>query len=302
MINNISRVAGVAGIALSAWLAATEAQAQVIHRDDFESPTSATTYWVETSDSNPTVPLVGQNWVVVESHAHSVQEVAHPQFLPGDPYPVFNPFVGAPTGPSFGSAPDGTNQYLHMWGSFSTVGSTSQAWIPISAADQALMATSGVVRLSVKVFGLSGHDFWRSGLRITGWDSPATTLTSPAFDVRLLDGGYGTNGIVSYRDGSGDHTVPGLVHTINTWQDLVIEANFSNDTFAISLDGVLAHGLTWAGGDLSKLQSVSLSLNDIASAAQRGGYDNVLLSIPEPSAMAMLGLGGLLLRRRSKNG
>jgi hypothetical protein len=282
------------------------AQAAPFHFDDFESPLSSAYYWVETSDNDPTTPVVGQDWVVVETAAYSVQEVRHPQHLPGDPYPKFNSSLGFSTGPSFGPAPDGGTQYLHMWGSFSTPGVHGQAWAPISAADQADMVKFGTLELSTKVFGLSGHDFWRGHLRITGWDSPAPTVANPAFDVHLLDGGYGLDGTVYYRDGSGNHTIPGLVHRVNTWQDLSIKVDFATDTFELTLNGVTATGLTWAGGDLSKIQSVSLSLEDIASSALRGGYDNFSLTIPEPATAGLLCLvsGVWLLRRRrvSQNG
>jgi len=279
------------------------ARGGLIFQDDFESPVSSAYYWPETGDNDPTTPLVGSTWTVVEDAQFFVQEVRHGQFLPGDPYPKFNPALGFNTHPTIGPAPDGGNQYLHTILSFDVAGNLAQAWAPIAAGDQTQMASAGYLGLSTKLFALSGHDGWRGGVRIIGWDSAATVKTSPAFDLRFVDGGYGVNGTVIYRDGTGDHTVPGLVFKINEWHDVVLEANFSTDTFSITLDGVKVDGLTWAGGDLSQIQSVSLSPgNPPGFSSYRGGFDNFSLAIPEPAMGSLLTLGGLVLlgRRRTK--
>lgn len=268
----------------------TTARGGLIYQDNFESPVSSATYWPETSDNDPATPQVGQNWTVVESQPFFLQQVRHPQNLSN-------------TLPSFAPASDGGQQYLHTILSYDVGGNISQAWAPIAAADQAQMASAGYLGLSTKLFALSGYDGWRGGVRIIGWDSAATVQTTPAFDLRFVDGGYGLNGTVIYRDGTGDHTVPGMVFQINKWHDVVLEANFTNDTFSITLDGLKVDGLTWAGGDLSKIQSVSLSPGNPPSASSyRGGFDNFTLAIPEPTTILLLTLGGLalLVRRRAR--
>jgi hypothetical protein len=278
----------IAVAAAWAWAASATAQT-VIFKDDFESPVSSATYWLETSDNDPTTPVVGPSWAVVEDQVYYVQEVRHPQNL-----------TGGFSYPSFAAASG--QQYLHTMQSFDTGGNVGQAWAPISVTDQALMQSATALDLTTKIFGLSGHDGWRGAVRITGYDSAATVGTSPAFDIRLRDGGSGLDGTVQYVDGSGTHTIPGMVFKVNTWQDLTIQADFVSDTFRLALNGADVSGLTWAGGDLSKIQSIVLSLGTTTGeASRRAGFDDFTLVVPEPTSAALLCAASgvlLVLRRR----
>jgi hypothetical protein len=277
---------------LTVLLASPFAHAATIFYDDFESPTTATNYWPESSDSDPTVPVVGQPWTVVESSNINAQEVNHIQFLPGGTYPKPSPPPGSVGYPSFAAA-DG-QQYLHTIFTLNV----TQAWISFSPAEQAAMAAAGYVKLSMKTFGLTGHDAWHDGISAIGFDSGPGSFTNRAFDVSMLETGYGSpTGTVRYFGPSGIVTTP-LVQDTNTWEDLVIEADFSTDTFSITLDGVTFSGGTWIGGDLSKLQSILIGPYDVG-VDFRAGFDNVRVEVPEPASLSVVAvLAAGLLRRR----
>jgi hypothetical protein len=283
-------------IALVSINVATEAA--VLYSDNFETPvpgplpSNSVTNWLDTSkDANPIGP-VGQNWVVQEDNIYNLQVARLTQNLSGSPW-------GGNSGPTWAPSATGGLQYLEM---YTGPNGISQAWAPLSAVNQAVIATNGILHLGVEVFGLSGHDGWHSNLRIAGFNSAATAGTNPAFDVQLVEGGSFLDGSVKYVDGTGTHTIAGLTNKVNQWQTLAIDADFNTDTFSLNLDGNTVAGLTWAGGDLSTIQSVVLEVISPTypdNSFYRGGFDNFeLSSVPEPSVMALLGLSGLVLWRR----
>jgi hypothetical protein len=269
------------------------AHATTIFYDDFESPITASNYWPESSDSDPTVPVIGQPWTVAETGNINAQEVDHIQFLPGGTYPKPTPPPGSVGYPSFAAAEG--QQYLHTIFTLNV----TRPWIQFSPSQQAAIAAAGYLKLSMKTFGLSGHDGWHSGISVIGFDSAPESLANRAFDVSILENGYGSaTGAVRYYNGVG--IVPTtLIHDTNTWEDLVIEANFNTDTFSITLDGVTYNNATWAG-DLSKIQSIVIGPYDLGSDF-RAGFDNVRVEIPEPASAGVVGISAVFLlaaRRR----
>jgi hypothetical protein len=280
-------------------LASSPLFAGTLFYDDFEAPITPVTYWVDTTDdADPTTPVVGSNWVVLENIAlYQIQEVNHPHDLAGPPW-------AGGAGPTFKAAPDGGDQYLHMWGYHVSNG---HAWANIDPAGQAQIAAEQYVRVDIKTFALSGVDGWEGGLRLTGWDAPAGTGANRAFDVFLMKDGTVVSNVGPNDAGTignnqpynvGYAIVPGLTHHINTWEDLTIEADFASDTFAITLDGVTVSGLPWFTAGLSKIQSVSLSLPHQSNP--RGGWDNFLISVPEPAGLSVLGVSSTLLAMRRR--
>src|ERR1043166_276891 len=258
----------------------TSTQAALLFSDDFESPTPpvAATFWLDTSkDADPVGP-VGQNWIVQETDPYKAQVGQFNQAFTGFP-------GNGNGGPSWGPSGTGGAQYLETYASPNIV---NRSWAPLSLANQAVMAANGSMSLSVEVFGLSGYDGWHSNLRIAGYDSVALAGTNPAFDVTLQETGSFLDGPVLYVGAGGTtNVVPGLVHKVNQWQTLSINADFDTDTFSLTVDGVTVPGLTWAGGDLSKIQSIALEVNSTTfqnTGFHRGGFDNFsVVSLPEPS-------------------
>jgi hypothetical protein len=272
--------------------------------DDFESPSTPVTTWADTTqDADPIAPVIGPNWVVFENIGqHQIQEVDHPTDLVGPPW-------AGGAGPTFDTSPTGGNQYLHMWG-YPILNGYASAPIPVS--EQANIAASGRFRLDVETYALSGVDGWNGGLRITGWDVAAggnsgTNVGPRAFDVFLMNDGsvlnnpgndpFGTSGTGPYN--AGYQVIPGLSHDINTWEKITIIADFNTDTFWLTLDGVTVGGLTWNGGDLTKIQSVTLTLPHIGTP--RGGFDNFSMYEPEPTGLGVLAIcAGVVVLRRTR--
>jgi hypothetical protein len=261
------------------------ASADIVFQDNFEGYPGASGWFPAadwTDDYDPGTPPVGPAWITNESAGVRNQVVAHPQNLtPATTgYPEFAAFEGS--------------KYLHF--NQSPTYTDNISWASLPATPQSSLT------LDVRTFGLSGHDGWHSGLRIVGYGSAATLGTDPAFDIRLLEAGSFTDGTVQTRGAGGIvTTVPGLVHNVNTWEHLTIEADLTTDTFSLTLDGVTVPGLTWAGGDLSAIQSVAfMTANNIGD--RRGGVDALTIStvVPEPASAGVVALAGLALAVRRR--
>ena len=67
------------------------------------------------------------------------------------------------------------------------------------------------------------------------------------------------------------------------------------------MSGVTVPLLTWAGGDLSAIQSVAfMTANE--QNTRRFGIDALTIStvVPEPTSIAVLAMGGLLVAKRRR--
>jgi hypothetical protein len=282
--------------ALGIGCVAASANATVLFFDDFEAPVSSATYWPETSDNDPTMPVIGANpWTVVESPSYFVQEVRHQQFLPGGTYPhnAGNPPI-PPAGslgyPEFAAAEG--SQYLHVLQNLAS----GQAWITLSTADQTAIAAGNYVKISMKTFGLSGHDGWHSGMYLIGWDSGVGSFAGRTFDVAIKESAYGVDGNVAFYTGGGTVPTP-LIHNVNTWEDLVLEIQPLSKTYTITLDGQSVSGF-WTGS-ATNIQTISLTPYDVGGVF-RVGFDNVLIEVPEPAALTIVGLASALLALRRR--
>ena len=267
----LSSAALVAGTLLSA-----QARGAVVIEDDFEGHATTANGWFsdgdDAADNDPGAP-----WTVTEPGGDiRVQVVAHPQNL--------NPSL-----PSFEAAEG--DQYLHFNQSPSYTENVASVSLPSTPQTS--------LTLDAQTFTLSGFDGWRGGLRIVGYGS---STASPAFDVRLEDGGSNADGIVTVRGAGGAVAATGLTHNVNTWETLSINADLLTDTFSLTLDGVTVNGLTWAGGDLSAIESVAFLTTE--SGNRRGGIDALTISttlVPEPtSALALLAIATVVAARRTR--
>lgn len=278
-------------LALLALLLVPRLHAGVLVEDDFESYTAAT-FWVDTlTDGDPSAPkwpLIKETFVI-----YGVQVVDHPTDLVGPPW-------AGGAGPTFSGKNGPGDQYL-MINSHTYI--HNQAWLALDAAAQARITETGKLRVSIDVYKLHGVDGWLGSARITGWDNtpdPGTNV-GRAFDILLMPDGTVRNNHGSDLSGTpsvfpaSSTVIPGLFSPNNKWQNLVIDVDFATDTFDLSLDGTWATGLTWFGGDLSKLQHISLSLTGAGvPGSPRAGFDNIQVFIPEP-ATAGAGLGLMVL-------
>lgn len=270
----------------------TIANATIVVSDNFESYTTTDVIWPTPGDpdADPATTPQGQSWTIVEFSAPRANIVSHPNNLPAAPS----------TSPSFAAA-SGT-KYLHLFRSNTGGG---QAWLDFTAADQSLMAANNNLRISAKVFALSGHDSWNGNISITAFDSAAVVGTNLAFDVNARDGGYGLSGFINTSTNRTSGTPTTIADQVNVWQNLTIDVNFLTDTYTITLDAQTPLTLSLPT-NLSKISSLMFAAGDIGlSGNWRGGIDDLLVTVavPEPTTitilgpvMALLGLPGI--RRR----
>lgn len=260
---------GVVLLALICW--SGPAQASILLSEDFESYSGATTSWYSTSDNDP-----GSPWTILESQQEKVQVMRSPVAPNGGAY-VFDTPYGS--------------QFLQTWRDGA---SPCEAWVALDSAAQATIATNGNMHVEIDAHNVSGHDNYAGAIAIHGWDSaPGGGYTGRAFSVSLRPEGL----VWPYTGTTVKNTALDAVFDCNTWEKLIIDVDFVTDRWSLTIDNVTVADLAFAGGDLSKIQYISMGATDVAGLRGRGGWDNLIVSsVPEPSVLTLVfpGLAGLL--------
>ena len=115
---------------------------------------------------------------------------------------------------------------------------------------------------------------------------------------------FRADGKLQYFDGALNDT--GLTFTSDKWLHLILEADFSDFTYDVTLDGQTVTDLSFAT-QATNLQNVILAGSTDVSGNFRGAFDDIVVSVdvvPEPGTLALLGivLCGLLTYSWRKRG
>jgi len=86
--------------------------------------------------------------------------------------------------------------------------------------------------------------------------------------------------------------------TIGGWHDVRMDIYNDSDTFDLWVDGGLVDsGRAFRNNAPGALQSFKVLMND-SNSGDIVGIDDIIVRVPEPATLVLLGLGGLLLSRR----
>lgn len=249
-------------LSLSTGIFTSSANAGVIFSDDFEAYTDVATTWQEpANDRDPTTPTVGDPWTIVESSPDRVQVFRSPVAGSG----AFDTIFGT--------------QYLHQQRGAS---GSSSAQANISVSGQSTIAANGNLILNVNAFNAVGSGF--------GGNLGLIAFDGPSFSNRAFDIAFRPDGSIRYYDGSSKST--GLTYSTNTWTDITINADFSTNTFDLTVDGSTVSGLGWEASGLTTIGLVDLEAFDQGGTSGRGGWDNLSISsVPEPSSATIVVIG-----------
>jgi hypothetical protein len=275
----VSRCVVAVGVILSAnWARGVE----ILWEDDFQSYTNYATTWYVQDDADPSGV-----WSVSESLTTNVQVMRSPVSANAGPADIGYPINRA----------DG-DQFLHTWGpSPATIANAS---LPTAAATR--MEELGNATLSFEAYNCVTPDAggWGHYVEIMALDAAPGVWAPFCFSFRLE-----ADGTVLYYDGTSSSTYPGpgwqeltdlsAVYEPNEWNTIDFDMDFASDTVVVTLGGATVSGLSMAGGDLDKIQTLVLWVpGDPGPLYARAAFDNFkLTAVPEPSTVALL-IGGLV--------
>lgn len=247
-------------------LLASQADATVIFQDDFEGYTAASTWPTGSPDRDPgTPPIGGVAWSVNEPTAtYCVQ--------------VLNIAAGGTS-----AGPHGGSNYLQT----NFMAENNRAAAMISTTNQTLVATNKNLTLDMWVFKNQGT--YIGDDRLIGLDAVPGLTTGRAFDLI-----FKSDGTLDYNDGTQKAT--GLASPVNTWQHLIVTANFATHTYDVALGAYSVNGLAFADSTISKIQNVYTA--GIGAFNTKMSLDDITMTtvVPEPGTLALLvaGVFGLL--------
>jgi hypothetical protein len=294
---SVQRVICGCVVAASAVLSASGTRGvEVLWEDDFQSYTNYVTAWYVGDDADP-----AGAWSVSEFYDTNVQVMRSPVSLVGNPADVGLPITRA----------DG-DQFLHTWGPYPQPTTLVSASLPTDAVTR--MEELGNAQLSMDAYNSVTPEVggWGHYVEIMALDAAPGVWSPFCFSFRLE-----ADGKVLYYDGTSSSTYPGpgwqeladlsAVYEPNQWDTIDFDLDFATDKVAVTLGGATVSGLSMAGGDLNKIQTLVLWVpGDPGPLYARAAFDNFkLTSVPEPSTVALLigalvGLGACTWRRRRK--
>jgi len=285
MLGRISKLRYIGSLLVVVSVSPSVANAATVFSDGFEGH-AGTSVWPDPSaDVDPGAPTVGDSWAVNESAQNVAQVVTSP----------------VTSSNAYFDAVSGTN-FLHNYGGAADF---AESIAIIGGAGTSQIATSGSATISYKVYQMADElplplDGWgyfdkSEGMRFLALDS----ATFGSFAASAVDITFTAAGDIVVNDGS--TTTYANSYNVNAWNDVVIDIDFSTDTYDLTVNGgTVATGLSGAGGDLSQIQSLTFTTLGVVTPI-RGGWDDVLvttLDVPEPGSFVLVGLGCLAMLRR----
>lgn len=262
----------IAALAILA-MGSTPTRATLLFHDDFEAG--------NVGEVPGTTALVG-TWTIQRNQSSAWQLFDAPQ----------------------GTAPNNNTTQFARAGRSSLVG-RSETLANLTDPDA---TTSNIVEVAFD-FYLSSD---ASPLNIIGSSTTGALSADRSFDMRLVGGASlaGTSvegwqaGQLRLRvtnEGETTDFIANNAFTINAWHSLLLTANFATRSVDVSIDGMqVASGQSFIG--LSDTLGAVYFAGFSVSSADLAYIDNVRVSsVPEPAAVALMGLGGLLIsvRRRA---
>ena len=245
---------------------ASQAVAAVIFQDDFEGYDASSTWPNPAADMDPGTPPVGEPWTILENADDRAQ------------------VLDVPSGTNSSPGPHGGTKYLHAFSSGSVA--------PVSVSNQTLIEQNGNATLDMWVYKNSA-DGWDGLVTVGAYDGEIHLSQGRSFLLYWREGGS-----LQYFDSGLFDT--GLTFTADTWMHLIVEADYVNHTYDVTLDGDKVTGLPF-DTNASKLSYVYLSGGADITGNWRGAFDDIVLTtVPEPSAGVLLtcGLLACVYRKR----
>ncbi len=176
----------------------------------------------------------------------------------------------------------------------------------LTIADPLGGATDNFVVEAVFTDNFVGTGFHFAAARNTGTTNNGHGLLIQGGEFRALQSGVGTNGVVSSQVSNTPVTFSFVRQNgeNSLWVDGVLQAgptaiNFNGtpDTLTIGAHNFDApNGLF--NGSIDRVRLSTIGANDLLGSD--AGNDNFIFVIPEPSSLALLGLGGLVIARRRR--
>lgn len=147
---------------------------------------------------------------------------------------------------------------------------------------------------SLSILGVGGFLAFDSGIAASAGDATFDVTYDDFVDVDVTDGGANTAFAIGILD------IDGSIEFSVTLDDGLNSGSASVTTSSTGTTFINLLDAGFAGVDLASIDTIIFSGSNATRAADVA-IDNVGFAIPEPSSLALIGLGGLLMMRRRQS-